>query len=80
MVFQDFALWPHMKVEDNITYGLKVGKVDPAECRKRVEEIAGLLHLDGLMSRYPAELSGGQQQRGGHRAGAGDQAVHSSVG
>ena len=74
MVFQDFALWPHMKVEDNITYGLKVGKVDPAECRKRVEEIAGLLHLDGLMSRYPAELSGG------HRAGAGDQAVHSSVG
>lgn len=63
MVFQDFALWPHMKVEDNITYGLKVGKVDPAECRKRVEEIAGLLHLDGLMSRYPAELSGGQQQR-----------------
>ncbi len=63
MVFQDFALWPHMKVEDNITYGLKVGRVDPAECGKRVEEITGLLHLDGLMSRYPAELSGGQQQR-----------------
>ncbi|MBS6955767.1 MAG: ABC transporter ATP-binding protein [Enterocloster asparagiformis] len=63
MVFQDFALWPHMKVEDNITYGLKVGRVEPAECKKRVEEMAGLLHLEGLMSRYPAELSGGQQQR-----------------
>lgn len=63
MVFQDFALWPHMKVEDNITYGLKVKKVAQEECKKRVKEIAGLLHLDGLLSRYPAELSGGQQQR-----------------
>ena len=63
MVFQDFALWPHMKVEDNITYGLKIQKVDKEESRRRVEEIAGLLHLDGLLGRYPAELSGGQQQR-----------------
>lgn len=63
MVFQDFALWPHMKVEDNITYGLKIQKVDKEESKRRVEEIAGLLHLDGLLSRYPAELSGGQQQR-----------------
>lgn len=63
MVFQDFALWPHMKVEDNITYGLKIQKVDKEESRRRVDEIAGLLHLDGLLGRYPAELSGGQQQR-----------------
>ena len=63
MVFQDFALWPHMKVEDNITYGLKIQKVDRDECRRRVEEMVGLLHLDGLLNRYPAELSGGQQQR-----------------
>lgn len=63
MVFQDFALWPHMKVEDNITYGLKIQKVDREESRRRVDEIANLLHLDGLLGRYPAELSGGQQQR-----------------
>ena len=46
MVFQDFALWPHMKVEDNITYGLKIRKVDREESRRRVDEIANLLHLD----------------------------------
>ena len=63
MVFQDFALWPHMKVEDNITYGLKIQKVSREETRRRVDEIVGLLHLDGLLGRYPAELSGGQQQR-----------------
>ena len=63
MVFQDFALWPHMKVEDNITYGLKIQKLDKEEIRRRVEETVSLLHLDGLLGRYPAELSGGQQQR-----------------
>ncbi len=63
MVFQDFALWPHMKVEDNITYGLKIQKIPKEECRRRVDEMVGLLHLDGLLNRYPAELSGGQQQR-----------------
>ena len=63
MVFQDFALWPHMKVEDNITYGLKIQKIDREEIRRRVEETISLLHLDGLLHRYPAELSGGQQQR-----------------
>ena len=63
MVFQDFALWPHMKVEDNITYGLKIQKVDREETKRRVDEIVSLLHLDGLLNRYPAELSGGQQQR-----------------
>lgn len=63
MVFQDFALWPHMSVEDNITYGLKLRKTDQAETNRRVEEIVSLLHLGGLLHRYPAELSGGQQQR-----------------
>ena len=63
MVFQDFGLWPHMKVEDNITYGLKIQKIAKEECRRRVDEMVGLLHLDGLLNRYPAELSGGQQQR-----------------
>ena len=63
MVFQDFALWPHMKVEDNITYGLKIQKIAKEECRRRVDEMVGLLHLDGLLNRYPAELYGGQQQR-----------------
>lgn len=63
MVFQDFALWPHMKVEDNITYGLKIQKIAKEECRRRVDEMVGLLHLDGLLNRYLAELSGGQQQR-----------------
>ncbi len=63
MVFQDFALWPHMKVKDNILYGLKLRKTDPAEREERLREMTGLLHLDGLLDRYPAELSGGQQQR-----------------
>ena len=52
-----------MKVEDNITYGLKIQKVDREETKRRVDEIVSLLHLDGLLNRYPAELSGGQQQR-----------------
>lgn len=63
MVFQDFALWPHMKARDNILYGLKVKKVDKAEMEKRLTEVVTLLHLEGLLDQYPAELSGGQQQR-----------------
>lgn len=63
MVFQDFALWPHMKARDNILYGLKVKKTEKAEMEKRLEEVVSLLHLEGLLNQYPAELSGGQQQR-----------------
>ncbi len=63
MVFQDFALWPHLRVEENILYGLRLKKVPEAECEERLKEMTGLLHLDGLLKRYPAELSGGQQQR-----------------
>ncbi len=63
MVFQDFALWPHMKARDNILYGLKVKKVSKEEQEKRLNEVVSLLHLEGLLDQYPAELSGGQQQR-----------------
>lgn len=63
MVFQDFALWPHMKARDNILYGLKVKKTDKATMEKRLAEVVELLHLEGLLNQYPSELSGGQQQR-----------------
>lgn len=63
MVFQDFALWPHMKARDNILYGLKIKKTDKAEMEKRLNEVVSLLHLEGLIDQYPSELSGGQQQR-----------------
>lgn len=63
MVFQDFALWPHMKARDNILYGLKVKKTEREEMKRRLEEVVTLLHLEGLLDQYPSELSGGQQQR-----------------
>ena len=63
MVFQDFALWPHMKARDNIIYGLKVRKTDKAQMQEKLHEVETLLHLEGLLDQYPAELSGGQQQR-----------------
>lgn len=63
MVFQDFALWPHMKARDNIIYGLKVRKMDKAQMQEKLHEVETLLHLEGLLDQYPAELSGGQQQR-----------------
>ena len=63
MVFQDYALFPHMNVSENITYPLKVRRV-PATTRASVaERTAGELSLDGLLERKPAQLSGGQQQR-----------------
>jgi len=63
MVFQNYALWPHMNVFDNIAYPLKVKRFSKGETRRRVEEILALVHLEGLERRYPHELSGGQQQR-----------------
>ncbi|MFI3210171.1 MAG: ABC transporter ATP-binding protein [Peptostreptococcaceae bacterium] len=63
MVFQDFALWPHMKVIDNILYGLKIKKISKDEINNRLKELLELLKLEGLMNRYPKELSGGQRQR-----------------
>ncbi len=63
MVFQTYALYPHMKVYDNIAFPLKVRKMPKDEIDKRVREIAGLLGIEELLDRYPKQLSGGQQQR-----------------
>ncbi|RLG50760.1 MAG: ABC transporter ATP-binding protein [Thermoproteota archaeon] len=63
MVFQNYALWPHMTVFDNIAYGLKVRKLPKKEIEKRVKEVLKLVRLEGLESRKPHQLSGGQQQR-----------------
>ena len=63
MVFQDFALWPHMTARDNILYGLKIKKTEKDEMELRLNEVVSLLHLEGLIDQYPSELSGGQQQR-----------------
>jgi multiple sugar transport system ATP-binding protein len=63
MVFQSYALYPHMSVRQNLGYGLKVRRMPKAEIRGRVEEIAALLDLSELLERKPAQLSGGQRQR-----------------
>ncbi len=63
MVFQNYALWPHMTVFDNIAYGLKIRKLPKEEIRRRVEWVLELVGLKGLENRYPHQLSGGQQQR-----------------
>ena len=63
MVFQNYALWPHMTVAENVSYGLKLRKVPPAEIAARVEGVLGKVKLAGLGGRYPGQLSGGQQQR-----------------
>ncbi|MCZ6629550.1 MAG: ATP-binding cassette domain-containing protein, partial [SAR324 cluster bacterium] len=63
MVFQDFALFPHMNVERNVGYGLRLRKHSAAEIREKVEGMLELVGLTGLNHRMPNELSGGQQQR-----------------
>lgn len=63
MVFQNYALYPHMNVFDNITYGLKVRGIPADERKRRAEDAAKLLGLDGLLDRMPKQLSGGQRQR-----------------
>ena len=62
-VFQDYALFPHMTVQENVEYGLRVKKVARAERRSRAEEALRLVRLEGYGSRKPAQLSGGQRQR-----------------
>jgi multiple sugar transport system ATP-binding protein len=63
MVFQNYALYPHMSVRENLGYGLKVRRAPKAESRQRVAEVAELLGLEELLDRRPAQLSGGQRQR-----------------
>src|SRR6218665_3102789 len=63
MVFQSYALYPHMTVGQNMGFGLRLRKVDKSEVDERVARAAKILNLDTLLGRYPRELSGGQRQR-----------------
>jgi iron(III) transport system ATP-binding protein len=63
MIFQSYALWPHMTVAENVVYGLKLRKIDAATIRRKLDAILTTTRLAPLAGRYPGELSGGQQQR-----------------
>jgi len=63
MVFQSYALYPHMKVYDNMAFGMKLAKASKAEMDARVRKAAAMLQIDHLLDRLPKELSGGQRQR-----------------
>lgn len=63
MVFQNYAVWPHMTVEQNMSYPLRLAKRSKQEIAAKMDYLLDLLKLKGLEKRYPSELSGGQQQR-----------------
>jgi iron(III) transport system ATP-binding protein len=63
MIFQSYALWPHMTVAENVAYGLRIRKMDKATIDSKLKAILSTTHLEPLAERYPGELSGGQQQR-----------------
>ncbi|MGH1492887.1 MAG: ABC transporter ATP-binding protein [Acidimicrobiales bacterium] len=63
MVFQSYAIFPHMTVADNIGFGLKMAKLDKREIERRVRDAAELLHIEDLLDRRPSDMSGGQRQR-----------------
>src|SRR5512136_363606 len=63
MVFQNYALWPHMTISNNVAYGLKLKKIVASEIAEKVSRALKLVNLTGLENRYPGQLSGGQQQR-----------------
>jgi ABC-type Fe3+/spermidine/putrescine transport system ATPase subunit len=63
MIFQSYAIWPNMTVEQNVAFGLELRKIAKAEVKRRVGEMLEVVHMNHLADRYPAELSGGQQQR-----------------
>ena len=63
MVFQSYAVWPHMNVFDNIAYPLKIQKISKSEIEERVNQVLKIVHLEQYKDRFPSELSGGQQQR-----------------
>jgi multiple sugar transport system ATP-binding protein len=63
MVFQNYAVFPHITVFENVAFGLRMAKADKARVNAQVEKAASLLHIEQLLQRYPAQLSGGQRQR-----------------
>lgn len=63
MIFQNYAVWPHMKVFDNIAFALKIKKLPAKEIEETVRRVAGMTNIDMLLDRLPSQLSGGQQQR-----------------
>jgi multiple sugar transport system ATP-binding protein len=63
MVFQSYAIFPHMTVYDNVAFGLKMNKFDKAEMDKRVRDASALLHIEDMLERFPSKMSGGQRQR-----------------
>jgi multiple sugar transport system ATP-binding protein len=63
MVFQSYAIFPHMTVYDNVAFGLKMNKFEKKEIEKRVRDASGLLHIEEMLERYPSKMSGGQRQR-----------------
>jgi multiple sugar transport system ATP-binding protein len=63
MVFQSYAIFPHMKVFDNIAFGLRMNKFDKQEIDRRVGEASALLHIEDMLDRFPSAMSGGQRQR-----------------
>ena len=63
MVFQNYAIFPHMTVRQNVEYGLKMRKMKPAEIKERVDQILDIVKIQDYQDRFPDKLSGGQQQR-----------------
>lgn len=63
MIFQSYALWPHMTIAENVSYGLRLRRLPRAEIAAKTRAMLGVVQLGGLEARYPSELSGGQQQR-----------------
>lgn len=63
MVFQNYALWPHMTVYGNLAFGLQIRKVPKDEINKKIKKVLGMVQLEGYENRYPRQMSGGQQQR-----------------
>lgn len=63
MVFQNYALWPHMTVYGNLAFGLQIRKVPKSEIDKRIKKVLSMVQLEGYENRYPRQMSGGQQQR-----------------
>ncbi len=63
MIFQSYAIWPHMTVTENVSFGLRLRRLPAHEISRRLDRMLAVVHLSDLAARYPAELSGGQQQR-----------------